>query len=100
MTQHVVLAPDIAITIGLHAVEGRQLTWPQDIFFDNDAVGRDCWCQEERIDVSRQVNAAKIAAQKRELALDVTWEIYSKFGWSEPPKDRLSEEQSNRFGAA
>ena len=60
MTRQIVLAPEIAITIGLHAVDGKQLMWPRDVTLDNDAVPRDSWCQDERIDTSVQLGTAEI----------------------------------------
>jgi hypothetical protein len=98
MTQHVVLAPEIAITIDLHAVEGKQVTWPQGITLDNDAVPRDCWCQDEKINTSVQLGTAEISPLRREAAFHIAMQIYSRFGWSNPPIDRLQREQVNRFG--
>jgi hypothetical protein len=98
MTQQVELAPEIAITIGLHSVEGRQLTWPQDIFLDRDVVGRNGWCQDETVQVSRQTEPGNIAAHGRELAFELAMEIYAQFGWADPPGDRLREVQKARFG--
>jgi hypothetical protein len=100
MSQHVALAPEIVVSCGLHGVEGRQLAWPQDIFLDDDAVGRNCWCQEEKIDLTRQMITADIAAHRRELAFNVAMEIYSRFGWLDAPIDRLKHEQESRFSSA
>jgi hypothetical protein len=97
MAQHVVLDPEVAITVGLHAVEGKQLTWPQDITLDNDRVSRNSWCQDANIDASVQLNTGQILSVRREAAFHIASQIYSKFGWSDPPNDILRSEQQNRF---
>ena len=99
MAQFVSLAPTVALDFELHDVAGKQLTWPQDIFMGENAVPQYSWCQEDFM-VRRQVAAVDIAAQSRQLALEATIEIYSEFGWVDPPRDRLSEEQRRRFGLA
>lgn len=99
MTQHAVLAPEIAITIGLHAVEGKQVTWPQAITLDNDTVPRNCWCQDAKIDLSRRISTTEIKRFRREIAFGLAIEIYSGFGWSDPPTDHLRREQMSRFGS-
>jgi len=99
MAQRGVLSPDVRISFELYGLDGRGLTWPQDVFGQREAAGHDCWCQEESFDLMRQASPAELKAQKRELALDVAMEIYSKFGWSNPPKDRLVDEQRKRFDA-
>jgi hypothetical protein len=34
----------------------------------------------------------------RRLVLDVALQIYSRFGWNDPPKKELEEAQQKRFG--
>ena len=87
------------ITFERYGLAGRVLTWPKDIFGDSDAVGQDCWCQHESFGLARQSAPAELEARKRELALEIALEIYSNFGWSEPPRDLLSEAQLKRFCA-
>jgi len=99
MAQHGVLSPEAVITFELYGLAGRGLTWPKDIFGDSDAVGKNCWCQDESFAVARQSVPANLQAKRRELALEVAVEIYSNFGWSDPPKDLLREAQLKRFGA-
>jgi hypothetical protein len=98
MADRGVLSPDAAITLELYGVDGRALTWPQNVLGDKDAVGPNCWCQDETISADRRVTADELKARRRDLALEVAFEIYSKFGWSDPPKQRLTEEQRRRFG--
>lgn len=98
MAQHVVLDPEVAITVGLHAVEGKQLTWPQDITLDNDSVPRNSWCQDANIDASLQLSTDEISAVRREAAFHIASRIYSQFGWSNFPIDVLRAEQQSRFG--
>jgi hypothetical protein len=35
---------------------------------------------------------------RRRVALDVALQIYSLFGWNDPPKKELEEAQQKRFG--
>jgi len=99
MADRGVLRPKAAITFELRQVAGRSLTWPQDAFGYIDAVGRNCWCQDETVTVERRVTTDELRARKRELALEVALEIYNKFGWTEPPVERLEREQAKRFGS-
>ena len=98
MAHRGVLSPAAKITFELRQVDGRRLTWPQDVFLDNDAVKQNCWCQNEMVSVNRFVDIDELQAGRRELALEVAVEIYSSFGWSDPPRDRLASEQERRFG--
>jgi hypothetical protein len=36
--------------------------------------------------------------QRRVLALDIACELYSQFGWSDPPVEELEKIQQLRFG--
>jgi hypothetical protein len=98
MARRGILASEAAITFDLHGVDGRRLTWPQDIFGDCDLVGPQCWCQDENINVERCLAIVELESRRRELALEVALDIYSKFGWSDAPRDRLALEQKRRFG--
>jgi TIR domain len=99
MAQQSVLSPSARITFELFGVDGRGLTWPQDVLGQRDAAGQGYWCQEESFGLTREATPAELEAGRRELAVDVAMEIYSQFGWSSPPKSRLAEEQSKRFDA-
>ncbi len=99
MAHRSVLSPLAVITFELHGVDGRGLTWPENAFGDNDAVGPNCWCQAESVSVTRLTPPDALEARRRELALEVALEIYSKFEWSDPPRERLSAEQNRRFAA-
>jgi hypothetical protein len=46
-----------------------------------------------------QASVADLEARPRELALDAVIEVFAKFGWPDPPKDQLAEEQRKGFGA-
>jgi pyrimidine deaminase RibD-like protein len=99
MAERGVLAPSAAITFELHGIAGRSLTWPQDLFGDIDAVGRNCWCQDEIVIVERQITTDELRVRKRTLALDVALEIYARFGWTEAPEERIESQQNKRFGS-
>ena len=66
-----VLSPKAAISFELHGVAGRSLTWPQDLLGDTDAVGRDCWCQEESVSAERRVTTDELRARKHDVALEI-----------------------------
>ena len=97
MAQQGVLSPEAVLTFELYGLAGRPVTWPQDFFGEIENVGPQCWCQDENICVTRQAATPELQARRREIALDVALEIYSAFGWSDPPRNRLVEEQRKRF---
>jgi hypothetical protein len=99
MAQQGVLSPKVAIAFELSGIDGRELTWPQDAFGDTNAVAGNCWGRDEKISVDRLVGG-ELEGQRRALALDVALEVYSQFGWTDPPKERLIDEQNRRFGAS
>lgn len=99
MAERGILFPSAVITFELYDVDGRRLTWPKDVFFDNDAVGPNCWCQEENVSVERTLTSDEIKAKRREHALDVAMELYSSFGWPDSPRELLASEQRRRFGS-
>jgi hypothetical protein len=100
MANRGVLSPEAEITFTVHGLDGRGLAWPQDVFGGRDAVQQECWCADESFSLSRIVPAAQLEARRREIALDAALEIYSRFAWSDPPKERLVDAQRKRFGAA
>jgi hypothetical protein len=93
-----ILTPEAVITFDLYGLDGRMLTWPKDVFGYSDTIGRDLWCQDEKLSLARRLTPAEIESQRRELGLGVALEIFSEFGWSDPPKDVLIEAQLKRFG--
>jgi hypothetical protein len=97
MAGRAVLSPEAVICFELHRLDGRELVWPKDIFGGSHFLAQNCWCQEESFEVARQVPPGDLQAKKRELALEVAFEIYSKFGWSDPPRDILANAQRKRF---
>lgn len=99
MSTQKILSPKAAITFELYKVDGLKLTWPQDALGIEDAVGRECWCEDEVIRVNRQMASSELEGRRREYSLSVAFEIYSGFGWSNPPQERLADQQNQRFGA-
>ena len=100
MAERGVLTPEAAISFELHGLDGRELVWPKDVFGGSHFLAKNCWCQEENFEVARQVPPAELQSKKRELALNVTEEIYSQFGWSDPPLTILADAQRKRFDSA
>jgi pyrimidine deaminase RibD-like protein len=99
MSDRRALGPEAIVTLELHGIAGRSLTWPQDIWGDLDAVPRDTWCQDEALGTVRRIGTDELKVRARELAVEVAQEIYGKFGWAEPPVERLRAVQGQRFGA-
>ncbi|MBZ5570351.1 MAG: toll/interleukin-1 receptor domain-containing protein [Acidobacteriia bacterium] len=93
-----VFSPRARISFELRGIAGRSLTWPRDLLGDTDAVGRNCWSQEDVIKVERYASSDELETQKRGLALQLAVEIYTKFGWTELPVQLLEIEQKKRFG--
>jgi len=98
MSDHRVLTPNGALTFELRGVAGRNLTWPKDMWGDLDDVPRDSWAQDETITVERQVPSDRLRSQGREIAREISAEIYEKFGWMQVPIDKLVAAQNQRFG--
>jgi len=98
MANQGILLPEASITFDLRGVDGRELTWPQNIWGDKNRVSLNCWCQEDAVSVTKQVPTNDLKARKRELALEVAVDIYAKFGWLDPPKEELIEFQNEGFG--
>jgi hypothetical protein len=99
MAKRGVLTPFALIALELQGVEGISLTWPEDLLGRNNAVSPECWSQDEAIRIGKLVGPDDLAGTRRSLALELTLEIYSKFGWLDPPRSRLADEQLRRFGA-
>jgi hypothetical protein len=98
MAEQNLLSPAAAISVQFVGVDGRELTWPQDNFGTRDAVEGHYWSQEATVNVTRQISSDELKTKRRELALEVALEIYSHFGWLNPPKHRLAQEQAQRIG--
>jgi len=89
-----------AISFEFHKVEGRQLTWPKDASHRDDFVDwHSSWCQDESFTVDNPYSAADLIDRRRELALEAALEIYSQFGWTNPPVEQLRKMQQEKFGS-
>jgi hypothetical protein len=93
-----IISDGVLLSFTFFQVGGRQLSWPQDFLGDTDLVQSSSWSEENGFDIRRFVNAANLLASWRAVALDTCTAIYSKFGWINPPVDRLRSEQAARFG--
>jgi len=98
MAHRGVLSPQAVVVFELCGVDGRGLAWLENTGRIID-LGRNCWCPDEKVNVGRQVSADQVEARKREYALDVALEVYARFGWQDPPRQRLTDEQDRRLGA-
>jgi hypothetical protein len=93
-----IISGRVAIAFEFFGVEGRQLTWPRDIFHDSDQVSADAWCQDDSITIDTLFDPDVLSNSRRALALNTALDIYAQFGWEDPPKQELEVEQHNRFG--
>ena len=98
MADRKIFTDRVAIAFELKSVAGRQLTWPQDILQMSNRVDDNAWCQEDSIAIDSSYDANAMIDDRRRLALDVALQIYSRFGWNDPPKKELEEAQQKRFG--
>jgi TIR domain len=98
MAKQGVLSAEASITLELQRVDGRELTWPQNVFGDRAPVPPNCWCQEDGVNVVRQISDNDLVVRRRDLGLEAALEILTKFSWSEPPKQPLIDAQNRRFG--
>ena len=73
------------------------MSWPQGVASDEDKVPDRCWCQDDHIGVTKVVSTEDLKSRQREIAIDVTMEILSKFGWISAPGDLLRETADGRF---
>jgi hypothetical protein len=84
------LNPTALISIELHDVDGRELS-----FMDRERSLDDrYWCRSKKIEVERSLDPKVLTRDAREIALGVTLEIFSRFGWQNPPKTLLAEDQA------
>lgn len=86
----------VAITFQLNRIAGVELNFPPALPGPRGKY----WCQEESVLVARPTQIEELQRERRGLALEAALEIYSHFGWTEPPREWLLEEQTRRFGAA
>jgi hypothetical protein len=93
-----IIAGRVAIAFELFGVGGRQLIWPRDIFHNSDRVSADAWCRDDSITIDKLFDTGVLSNSRRDLALNTALDIYSQFGWEDPPKQELEDEQQNRFG--
>jgi hypothetical protein len=97
MADRGVLSPKALIAFDLFGVDGLRLTWPEDALGVRNCVSSSCWCQDDTISVERVLSPEDLKGRSREFALGAALEIYAKFGWSDPPRPRLIEEQNKRL---
>jgi len=92
-----VLSQNADITFDLLGVSGRALTWPKRSDSYGNDVPSNCWSPDENIRVEIAISSNELESQRRELALGIVMEIYARFGWSDPPRERLLTEQGQRY---
>jgi serine/threonine protein kinase len=100
LAQRGVLVPKAQLKFELYGVSARRLTWPLDVFGKVDAIKDEVWAQEDNFSVIKEETSADLETHRRELALQTAIEIFADFGWSNPPIDKLAQEQQERFGIA
>ena len=97
MSREGVLQPRAAISLELFGVGGRELTWPQDTLGRVDAVPKNCWCQDDSLSLTKVLPTEELEIRYRDVALETTLAILSKFGWASAPEQLLADSEEGRF---
>ena len=84
------LEPAASLSIELHSVDGRELSY----MTPKHKIDDKYWGRNESIEIERTVSAESFRTTSRELAIDITSEIFRGFGWSNPPRALFAEEQT------
>jgi hypothetical protein len=90
MASRQLLDPGAIISLELHGVDGRELSY----LSARPRLEEPHWSRTESIQIERSVSPQDLLMGARELALDVTIEIFKNFGWLNPPQALLAEEQA------
>jgi hypothetical protein len=64
----------------------------------SNRVPDNAWCHDDSIIIDSLYDANAMIADRRCLALDAALQMYSQFGWNDPPKKELEDAQQKRFG--
>jgi hypothetical protein len=83
------LEPTALISIELHGIDGRELSY----MTPEHKLDRKYWGRDEGIEIQRTVSAEGFRTSARELAIDITLEIFGAFAWLNPPRGLFEEEQ-------
>jgi hypothetical protein len=78
------LSAEAAVTVELHGVDGLGLVVP--------GFPGSYWGREKTIRIANRVAPKDLEARSHALALDVTLNIYEKFGWMDAPPSLLAQE--------
>jgi hypothetical protein len=84
------LEPSASISISLHGVDGRELSY----MTPKHELDGKYWGRNESIEIERTVSAESFRTTSRELAIDITTEIFRGFGWPNSPRALFAEEQT------
>ena len=85
-----ILDPSALLSIGIHGVGGRELSYVG----SRPRIDGAYWSRADSINVDRSASSHDLTTNARELALDVVLEIFGKFGWTDPPRTLFAAEQS------
>ena len=91
MADEKIISDYIGITFELLGVPGRRLAWREDL----NLTG---WCQRDEITIHNAFTVEELRAGRRTLAIGTSTEIYSYFGWNNPPITDLEAAQLERSG--
>ncbi len=98
MAKEGMLPGKAAVTFSFGDVDGRQLSWPKDVFGDENYVDSSSWSEDREFEIRQIAGGDRLATGARDFALNTAIEIYSAFRWHDPPKALLKSEQARRFG--
>jgi len=90
MANQKLLAPRATISIELCNVDGRELSF----MTRERSLDERHWSRAKNIEIERSVDPEELSGNARGLALDVVLEILKRFGWENPPRALLAEDQA------
>jgi hypothetical protein len=84
-----ILYPSAFVSVGLYNMEDHQLT----TFGGRSLPDYYVYKMNEPIVVEREIPQTELVGKPDEFALDFVIEIFERFGWDDPPRQILSEDQ-------
>ncbi len=90
LAQHGILRPAAEVSIRLYGMQNRQLTHER---LEQAMVFGGYFSRMDEIAHDVAIPASQLLGSTADLALDGATAIFERFGWLNPPRDQLTEEQ-------
>ena len=94
LARHDALGSAAEVVIELHGMKGRELTYQdamQAVLFGR---GKKYVAQQDDIKFQTQVPVNRLLGSTRDLAIDGVVSVFERFGWFNPSRERLTQEQA------